>query len=186
MSLHSEKFKLILEPIGLLLIFAIFLVPTLAIINLSAETKYYPVAQELNNVKGVADIQKIPSDITLVGGIHHYITDEKMEIDQLDYNIYHATIQSRDAGNYSKPIIVLTNNTQSEITYNFSGEMATDKVTKIGLTFNSANHVLQDDGKAFPTALTLQPGEGIEIYLSINNKTSVLFADEVSIRIIAQ
>ena len=168
----------IFEPLGILLIIAIFVVPTLAIINLSAETKFFPTAQ---TVLGTTDQKEIKSDISLVGGIHNYIKNEKMEIDPQGFHIYHATIGSREGGNYSKPIIELSNNSENIQTYYFSGAMTIDKNSKVGLTFNDANYIIQDSGELYRTSISLNPSESVTMFLSINNPNDILFSDEIEI-----
>jgi len=184
---YSKFVEWILEPLGVALTIAIFSISTLAVVNLSAETKYFPVSQE---VMGVADEEAVveTSDsalqITLVGGVHQFISAETMTKDSENHFSYTASISKRDVGTYSKPFVRMANNTSDPIEIYFSGGLATDSSSKVGVIYNNSNYLIQSpDGNIFKSPIVLNAGESTELYLFVANTNDVLFSDNLSVNI---
>lgn len=181
------KFAIILEPLGILATIVLFTIPTLAVINLSAETKYISATQEVMGTTDTDNSQKDSLNIQLIGGIHQYISSETMEKDADETYTYHAKLAKRDAGSYSKPFITITNNTDSPINIYFTGRLSTDSKSKVGIIYNESNYLIQNtDGEIFKSPISIPSGDAAILYVSVSNDSDVLFFDDLTIRIFSQ
>ncbi len=160
------------EPLAIAVLLALFIIPTLTVINLS------PITRELkkSNVLGVTNsIQNIV--VTKVGGIHDIFQNEELEKQDDTEYIYSTDIMKREGKKaYSKPIMTIKNTGTTEATLSFYGY--TDSTTK-------SSHTLKIDKDSYnltdTSKIQLKPGEEKVIYLYTESQSSILFNEELNI-----
>ncbi|MGI6484084.1 MAG: hypothetical protein ACOX0R_00460 [Candidatus Dojkabacteria bacterium] len=162
----------IFEPLAIVALLGLFIIPTLTVINLS------PITQELKrpDVLGVTDsTQNIV--IEKVGGRHNIFQNEVLEKQSETEYMYSTDIVKRDGKKiYSKPIINIKNIGTTTSTVSFYGY--TDGVTKssLSLKIDKDSYNLTDTSK-----IQLKPGERKTIYLSTESQSDILFNEKLSI-----
>lgn len=162
----------IFEPLAIVALLALFIIPTLTVINLS------PITQELKrpDVLGVTDsTQNIV--IEKVGGKHNIFQNEVLEKQDDTEYIYSTDIMKRDGKKaYSKPIITIKNTGTTKSTLSFYGY--TDSTTK-------SSHTLKIDKDSYnltdTSKIQLKPGEEKVIYLYTESQSSILFNEKLNI-----
>lgn len=161
----------IFEPLAITMLLALFIIPTLTVINLS------PITQELKkpDVLGVTDHT---SNIVIekVGGIHDIFKEEGLQKQGEEY-IYTTNIEKREGGKiYSKPIMVVENKGRSNSTVSFYGYTDSSIKSSLSIKIDKKNYSLVDNNK-----VELKPGEKKTIYLFSQNENSILFKENLSI-----
>lgn len=168
-----QKYGRLLEPITLLLLLGLFIVPILAVLNLSPIT----ILKQGSGVLGVEDSKEVV--VATIGGKHEIIKNEFV-INRND-GWYRMSVQvdNHPEGNYSKPVLKIMNNTDTKKEISFKGSLSGSINSDIGVLFDKTNYVLLTKTDDFYThSLELNSGEEKTIYLSVKSETNVLF-DEV-------
>ncbi len=173
-----RKINFILGPIGMLAILAIFVVPMLVAINLTAKTR------NLYQVLGTQDNRTVVLD--LVGGKHRIITEE-----EFDDNKYKTVLKAREAGQYSKPILEIENNSSGEAIIEFYGRVNDSSPITLGLISERevdskseevVKFILADDnGSEYANEIKLARGEKRILYLDFKSDFDVSYSQEVVI-----
>ena len=107
----------LLEPLAIVVLLALFIIPTLTVINLS------PITQDNKQM----DVLGVTSDdtglqIKAVGGIHNIFKNENLEQRPFGEYKYTNTVSKRKGKEvYSKPILEIKNETSVERSVLFDG-----------------------------------------------------------------
>lgn len=169
----------ILEPIALGLLALLFIIPTLAVINLEPITRDI---KEFTNVLGVTTNSKVIVD--LVGGTHEVLSVEKISKDGDSGYIYNAMITQRDSDFYSKPILQISNNTDEEKILTFLGTTLNPTQSNIGLIINDQVYTLQHStGQSESVEILLKPQAKYNIYLTVESLVGIQFSEEFEMKI---
>ncbi len=173
-----SKVDFILGPLGIVVILAIFILPVLVAVNLTAKTR------SLYQVLGTQDSKTVILD--LVGGQHRVISEEEFED-----NKYRAVLKSREAGQYSKPILEIENNSNSEASVEFYGRINDSSPLTLGLISeedvdgknkDAVKYILADEsGSEYVNEINLARGEKRVLYLDLKSGFDVSYSQEVVI-----
>jgi hypothetical protein len=181
----NSKFKNfignVFEPVALVLLVLLFIIPTLTILNLSPITKAAPTS----NVLGVNTSATVL--VTLVGGEHKVITNEQLTKSSDSSYSYTSTLGIRGIGTYSKPILQIQNNTESSQKITFYGGISELTSSTIYLVVNNQKYQIRDEnGQTYTQEITVNPSKSIEIGLSIVNSDPINFTENFNLNIAVQ
>lgn len=165
----------LLEPIAIVVLLALFIIPTLTVINLS------PITQE-NKHK---DVLGVSSDdtaliISKVGGEHNIFKNEELEKNEFGEYTYISTITKRDGRKiYSKPILEVKNDTGMKRSVLLYGYINNSRNTNLSIMVGKERYVLNDsNNQSYTREITVEPGEKKVLYLEIKNEERVYFNQE--------
>lgn len=166
-----------LDPLALFLLFAVFILPALAVINLS------PRAKSVNNVLGAASKQEL--SVVLVGGTHDYLNSEKLSFPNEKMTTYQAAILKHEKGEYSKPILQVKNTFNAPTNIEISGGTQTPTGSPISLIFDNTEYTLQDESGS-PQTINIKVKEQSTniMYLRFDSKTSIGFDENFELNIV--
>lgn len=168
----------IIEPLAIIALLALFIVPTLTVINLS------PITQEFkkSNVLGVTnkDSQIV---VEKIGGIHNIFSTERLEKQPDSGYLYITEIGRRKAGKiYSKPILTLENKSTKEEKFSFYGYTDSTAESVISIKINNETYVLKDNSNTpYTIEVTLKPLEKKTMYLYVEGQKDILFLERLTI-----
>jgi len=181
-----EKF---IQPFGVLVILALFVLPVLSVINLSPKTgKLY------NNVLGTNDskifeIQKINNDSKEYfsdNGENEkpILTNTTLEKVSSTYYKYYGDLQNRIAGTYRYEEILLDNNSDVEKTIKVEGKTESGSTTRVSIKSRNMLLMLQSEsGEHFDHYIKVNPGEEIKVQIVIYNRAPIFFNEELKLYI---
>jgi hypothetical protein len=173
----SMKFGKFFDPLGLFLLIAFFILPTLAVINLSPQTK------SLNNVLGTQSKKEVST--VLIGGVHEYIVNEKLAFKSQDFATYTSKLLKREAGEYSKPILQLQNTFSQDAVFEVSGGTQNPTGATISILLNGIEYVLQDSSGTNNTiSITLPKNSKNDMYLRFNTQAEIQFSEDIEINLV--
>lgn len=173
----SLKFGKFFDPLGLFLLIAFFVLPTLAVINLSPQTK------SLNSVLGAQSKKEV--SIVLIGGVHEYIINEKLSTKSQDFATYTSRLLKRKAGEYSKPILQLQNTFSQDAVFEISGGTQNPTGATISIYMNNQEYILQDSSGTNNTiSITLPKNSKNDMYLRFNTQTEIQFGEDIEINLV--
>jgi hypothetical protein len=160
-----------LEPFGLGLLCLLFIIPALTFSNLT------PLAKKLNdNVLGVQD--ETGFEIEMVGGNHNVFQNEHLVKQEDNLYKYDTKIISHSTGNYSKPILLITNLSSSTNEITFKGRTEIPIGSKIGLIYEDRFHELQDSlGETTTQKISIEGLDTINVFLSVESFGDVQFGE---------
>jgi hypothetical protein len=167
----------VLEPFGLLVLAFLFVLPVLTVLNLDTVSENKPV-----NVLGVQDEPGL--GIALVGGIHEVFEDESLSFITDTTAKYSTTLRKRDKGEYSKPVLQITNKSSKDAKVTVSGYTQLSTGSDIYIIVNNEKNILQTkNGKSIDVSFTLDGTETIDMYILVDSTKTVLFDEEFEIRV---
>lgn len=173
----SLKFGKFLDPLALFLLLAVFILPALAVINLS------PKSQARTNVLGTKSKQDI--SVVLVGGTHPTVVNEKLSFPSDDRSEYSSTISKHEAGTYSKPIVQITNSYNKSAKIDFYGQTENTTNSEIFLIVNEKEYLLQEkNGNTYPISLEVSEQTKSVVYLKIVSDIPQLFSEKFNLTIV--
>lgn len=165
----------LLEPIAIVVLLALFIIPTLTIINLS------PITQESKNrdVLGVSSDQTTLT-INKVGGQHNIFKNEKLERNEFGEYTYSSTVTKRDGRKvFSKPILEVKNDTGMKRSVLLYGYINNSRNANLSIKVGKERYVLNDsNNQSYTREITVEPGEKKVLYLEIKNEERVYFNQE--------
>jgi len=161
-----------LEPFGLGLLCLLFIIPALTFSNLTTLTK-----KVNDNVLGVQD--EIGFNIELVGGNHNIFQNEHLyKGDDGQAYSYDTKIVSHTQGDYSKPILIVENLSNSTQVISLNGSTEIPIGSRIGIISENKFLELQDSlGDTSTVELTVAPSETTNVFLSVESFTNVQFGE---------
>lgn len=170
------KFGKYLDPLGLFLLIAVFILPALAVLNLS------PKAKQTYNVLGAKSDKEI--SVIMVGGLHDYVRNERIEFPSSGSFKYSAKLLKHDIGEYSKPILQLSNTYERDQTVSVVGGTSNPTGSPIYLLFRDKAYLIQDEAGIQNVVSIRIPKQSREsMYLQFNTLTPVLFDEEFEITV---
>lgn len=179
---YHNRYGKYLDPIGILALIAIFILPILAVINISPETK--TPTPNRSNVLG-AQVQG-DLEVKLMEGTHSVITSESLKdayVAPLRYT-YSAVLLSREAGSYSKPLVEITNPTDENVSFRFNILEQPQGKTEVGIYLEDKNFIILDAAKEkYAREFTIPANSDQTYYLYLTDTNTVNFNQEVSIQI---
>lgn len=174
------KYGSFLEPFAILLLLMLYLIPVVAVINLSPRVRQS--YEEGKSVLGIRDAGTL--SLTSINGIHSVITNEDF-YQQLPHRyVYSAKLSVRDAGKYSKPILRISNATSSPQTIEFVASKESSSASEIGIIFDDVNYILlESSGNVVFRSLEVAPNSEITIYLTVSNASRANFSEYVALEV---
>jgi hypothetical protein len=168
------------DPLGILALTLLFVLPSLALINLTPQT-----TSKEKTVLGVED--KTGIGAVLVGGVHDIVKQEVLSYPtELQFS-YSAQLLKRSEGKYSKPIVQLINYSSKPSTVTVSGSTQLPTGTEVSLIVNDSGYIVQRaDGDTFTYDVTLPERSKKILYLQLDTTENVSFNDEISLSIVAK
>jgi len=186
-----EKIKNLLDkfiqPFGVLLILGLFILPVLAVINLSPKTgKFYSDVLGANDSK-VLEISKVNTNSK-----DYYIDNSKSDSPILlntrlekvssSYYKYYGELQNREAGTYRYEDISINNNSDQEKTIKVEGKTESGSTTRISIKSRNMLLMLQSEqGEHFDHVIKVNPGEEIKLQIVIYNRSSIFFNEDLKL-----
>ncbi len=165
----------LLEPLAIVVLLALFIIPTLTVINLS------PITQDNKQM----DVLGVTSDdtglrIKAVGGIHNIFKNEVLEQKPFGEYQYTSTISKRKGKEvYSKPILEIKNETSVERSVLLYGYINNSRNTHLAINVGKDKYVLNDsNNQAYTREIGIKPGERKVLYLETKNEEKVFFDQE--------
>ncbi|MCK9368776.1 hypothetical protein M0R04_02245 [Candidatus Dojkabacteria bacterium] len=173
----KAKFGKFLDPFGIFLLIALFLLPALAITNLS------PHASITKNVLGVESKPGI--GVVLVGGTHSFITNENISFPTDGKTVYQAEMIKRDTGIYSKPILQINNKSDKQDTIIVNGGTTNPTGSPIYLVYRNQTYLIQDtSGNRIFQDIKIEGSEKDIMYLKFDTKMKTNANEEIEIEIV--
>lgn len=169
------KSEVILQPVLLVMALSVFILSTLAFINLSPK---YITSEK--NVLGVSDKKEV--GVVLVGGTHNYINNEGLSfIDNTEFS-YTFNISNRESGLISKPSLEITNDSSEDIKLSINSFSTSLTQSDIRLLYKSNYLVLINSvGAQSNPTLTIPAQTKDIIYISVENAQPIRYSQEVTI-----
>lgn len=180
--MDKKPIKATVNSIVVLLIAFTAITPFLVVLNLTPETRQ-PIRP---NVLGVQSSIAGDKTISLIEGVHNYITDESLVKRAENVHVYSAQINARESGTYSKPIVNVTNtSSKAKKLKVFSSSDTPGTSTKVGIIINGTNYILEDNGQTtLFHQLSFDPNSDKKIYLSIESPLNISYDELITITFI--
>jgi hypothetical protein len=173
----NMKFGKFLDPLALFLLIAVFVLPSLAVLNLS------PRSRSATNVLGAESKEEVST--VLVGGIHDFIKEERIDFPNEKRVQYNSVMIKHNVGTYSKPILQVSNTFGNDATVNIQGGTENPTGSPIYLIVNNQEYLLQDaSGNPQDISVKLPEQSKNIVYLKFETTTPLLFNENVSITIV--
>lgn len=165
-----------LDPLALFLLIAVFIIPAMAVVNLS------PKSKPESNVLGARSDQGIT--IVMVGGIHDFLKDERIEVPTDGMYVYKAEMIKHGVGKYSKPILQIVNSTNNELKIMVEGGTLNPIDSPLYLMYNDNKYSLEEEnGNKNSLAINVPKQSKKILFLTFDTQTPLLFNEEVEITI---
>jgi hypothetical protein len=173
-KLRAER---VLEPVAIVVLLGLFLLPTLTILNLTPRQN--PLKP---NVLGAEDRSGV--GLALVGGIHPVVDNEYLSFVDDSEAKYEAKLRKREAGTYSKPVLEVTNFSSEEVSIDLEVYMSVNSGSELSAIFNNREYPLMNIyGSTFSQKIPLRGGEKGTLYLKAVNTQDLLFHEELEVRV---
>ncbi|MCA9377101.1 hypothetical protein H6762_01555 [Candidatus Nomurabacteria bacterium] len=178
-----QRYGTYLEPFELLLLIGIFVIPIMTLFNLTPQYGSPDVPPD--NVLGVSTDGHVR--IQDIGGSHEFITNERLlGIDTSSYH-YYTTLINRESGIYAKPILQVTNPTDSDIEITFSVKYSVEQSSQIGILKDNTNYIIKDkEGFTFPRSFTVASGESAIFSIDVRNDVNINYSEELGLLILSR
>lgn len=178
----KEIFGKVVEPIALGLLALLFIIPSIAVINLEPITKNI---KQFTDVLGVTSSSEIIVD--LIGGTHEILSAEKVYKNDSGEYIYEAKLTKRESDFYSKPILRLENRTEEDREVTFLGTTLSPTRSDIGLLINDQTYKLQrHSGESESVTILLKAQSKYDVYLTVESVVGIQFSEDFEIKITVQ
>lgn len=170
----------IFEPLAIVLILGLFLVPTLTVLNLS------PITQEnkKNNVLGVTDS---PNNIAveLLNKSDTTFVAERLSRERDREYVYTTEVQPREKEKeYSKQAFKISNRSNAKQRLIVSGYADSTSSSHFSLKINGVWYVLRDDSKEmYKREIVLEPNSTKTVYISAYSEKNILFREIFTVNI---
>lgn len=170
----------IFEPLAIVLILALFLIPTLTVLNLS------PITQESkqSNVLGVTDSPNNIS-IELLNKDDKVFVGETLKREKEREYVYTTAIQPREKEReYSKQAFKIVNKSGSKQKLVVSGYTDSMSSSHFSLKIDGEWYVLRDDSKEmYKREIVLEPNATKTVYISTYSEKNILFKEVFTVNI---
>lgn len=169
---NRKIFLQVVEPIALIALLLLFVIPILTVINLKPLVK--PIPQK--DVLGI--INESDPNIYLVGGKHEVFREEVLNrLKPLLYS-YSTQLVKRESSYYSKPILSVENRDSTKYTLSFSGQTISNTLSDISILTDKTQCILQSEqGDISVCNIDVNPYENLVVFLSVENSSPVLFSE---------
>lgn len=175
-----KRFSKFAEPLGILALALMFVLPGLVVLNLTPKT----TAKD-KPVLGAED--KVGIGAVLVGGVHDIVKEERFSFPTETQYSYEATLIKRSAGLYSKPILQLVNYNSESASVSVSGSTQLPTGSEVAVIVNDQRYLIQDLNGVPSTQEIVLPGSSENImYLQLDTKEDVGFNDQISLKIVTR
>ncbi|MCC7290326.1 hypothetical protein IT417_03700 [bacterium] len=172
-----NKLGKFLDPVGLFLLLAVFVLPALTVVNLS------PRSNQVNNVLGVESKKDV--SVVMVGGVHDFLKDERISFPSEGVSKYEAQMIKHDIGSYSKPILQLSNNYESAMNLEVTGGSSNRTNIPLYLIYREKEYLIQDENGITNVANIRIPDRTKDImYLKFDTSTPLRFNENVEVTIV--
>lgn len=165
----------LLEPIAIVILLALFIIPTLTIINLS------PITQE-NKHRDVLGVSSDQTALTIskVGGQHNIFKNEVLDKNEFGEYTYNTTVTKREGRKvYSKPILEIKNDTGMKRSLLLYGYINNSRNANLAIMVGKDRYVLNDsNNQAYTREISVESGEKKVLYLEVKNEERVYFDQE--------
>jgi len=169
------KLEFVIQPILFFFLISIIVLSSLAFVNLTP--KYSSIN---NNVLGVEDKKEIGA--VLVGGTHNYINNESLTFTDKNNFEYSFTINNREAGEYSKPVIELVNKSSSDLKLRIDSYTQELLNSDINMYYKDKYLVLINSVGAISSPTVVVPAGSKDIaYISISNTNPIRYNQVITI-----
>jgi hypothetical protein len=173
----KTKFGKFLDPFGIFLLIALFIIPALAVTNLS------PRASLTKNVLGTESKPGI--GVVLVGGVHSFISNESISFPVEGKTVYQTDMIKRDPGKYSKPILQINNMSDKEDEIVVNGGTEDPTGYPIYLVYKRQTYLIQDtQGNRIFSQIKIDGSDKDIMYLQFDTDKKVLFNEKVEVEIV--
>lgn len=170
----------IFEPLTIVLILALFLIPTLTVLNLS------PITQEnkQSNVLGVTDSPNNIS-IELLNKDDNIFVGETLRREKDRDYVYTTEVQPREKEReYSKQAFRISNRSNGKQKVVVSGYANSTSSSHFSLKVDGVWYVLRDDSKEmYEREIVLGPNSTKTVYISTYSEKSILFKEAFTVNI---
>ncbi|MGI5897986.1 MAG: hypothetical protein ACOX6Q_02395 [Candidatus Dojkabacteria bacterium] len=169
----------ILEPVIIVALVLVFVIPILSVINIS------PITRQLKKLDVLGVTTQSSYVIDLVEGKHRVFTSEKLrELENKDTFEYTTNIGKRSGDRYSKPILKIRNKGAESKTFIFDGSTAVNTKSNILLNIENKSYKLQgDNGITHTQEIVVKPNSEITIFLVVESLNSIQFSEEFKMNI---
>lgn len=176
-----NKLGSMLDPIAIIGMLLLLLLPTLTVMNLSPRTKGSSVNDR--NVLGEQDNPNI--GVVLVGGIHDYMKEELLDFPAEGIFRYRNTIIAHEKGRYSKPILQIVNNSSDIKDVSVSAILYQPSNTEVSLILDEKEYILvSKQGEPFTHSIKLDGKSDDIAYLKFASSNKVSFNNTVEVQIV--
>ncbi|MBI2357218.1 hypothetical protein HYV12_04175 [Candidatus Dojkabacteria bacterium] len=170
-----------MDPLAIIAMILVLLLPALTVINLSPLSK--------SNVKTNKNVlgEAVGKDLgfVLVGGVHDYIKEELLDFPSEDTYQYVATIIKHNPGRYSKPIVQIVNENSQEQAVTVSALMATTSNTEVSIIVNEKEYrLVSSEGEPYTTSIVLPSKSENIMYLKLVTQTPTLFNNNIELQFV--
>lgn len=173
----NKKIGKYLDPLALFLLFAVFILPALTVLNLSPQSK------SNFNVLGTTSKEEI--SLVLVGGVHDIFKEERILFPNDKYTKYESTIIKHEKGEYSKPILQIKNTFSDNVNIYVSGGTQNPINAELSLIYEGNEYLLQDRaGNMKEVELNVKENSKNIIYLKLVSPISLKFNEKVEINFV--
>lgn len=173
----NNKIGKYLDPLALFLLFAVFILPALAVLNLSPQSK--------SNLNVLGTTSKEEVSFVLVGGVHDIFKEERIQFPNDKYTKYESTIIKHYEGEYSKPILQVKNTFGNDIKVTVSGGTQNPINAELSLIYDGNEYLLQNQaGDIKDIELNIKESSKSIIYLKLVSPISLKFNEKVEINFI--
>jgi hypothetical protein len=176
----QRKLSPLVDPLAIVAMILVVLLPTVAVLNLS------PLSKDgvQTNKRVLGEMDGKPIGFALVGGIHEYIKEEIIDFPTDTSYKYTATISPHQKGRYSKPAFQITNDNSVEKTLEITGSVTIPSQTQISIILDNHEYVVvSSKGEPFTLTVPVKAGSEDIAYIKIVSQNSVLFSNAVELEI---
>ena len=163
----------LLEPVGILLLIIILVVPILTVINLTTKVDPMISQQQIQNLN-VLGVQNDINDygIQFIPGSHSVINPSEIEKVDSNQSQISITLNSHEAQIYTRPILEVYNNsgidkTLTLVLSEYDGE------TPVSILINEEEYTLYNKYGPQIISLNVASGEKLELFLQLDSQNIV-------------
>ena len=173
----------VFEPLAIVVILGLFLIPTLTVINLS------PITQE-NKQRDVLGATSSPNSVVIemLNKESEIFSAETLRKESEGTYIYTATAESREGGKeYSKQVFKITNKSNGQQRLVVDGYTDSTSSSNFSLKIDGVWYVLRDDSKEmYKREIILEPNATKTVYISTYSDSNILFKEVFTVNISAR
>lgn len=170
----------VFEPLAIVLILGLFLIPTLTVLNLS------PITQE-NKQSNVLGATSSPNSISIdmINKTDDIFVSENLRKQKDGEYVYTAQVEAREGEKeYSKQIFRISNKSNAQQRLIVSGHTDSTSGSNFSLKIDGVWYVLRDNSKEmYKREIVLEPNTTKTAYISAYSDNNILFREVFTINI---